>query len=201
MKFCCYDILGKITQTGDIPSELITSESFAHFTDNVLLDIPSDVTVSTHYVNNGQLVVFPIKPSDFYEWDWLTQGWVLNIEAARTAKALEINDTCKFEILSGFESDALGVIYHYPAKITDQQNLASSVLASLLPGLSPEWTTPFWCADAQDVWGFRSHSAAQIQQVGQDAKQSILWAMSRNEQLQLEIKQANSIEQLDSIIW
>ena len=85
--------------------------------------------------------------------------------------------------------------------MTDQQNLASSVLDSLLPGLSEDWTTPFWCEDTSGAWAFRMHTAVQIQQVGRDAKASILAAMGKNEILQAQIATAETVEQLEGITW
>lgn len=156
----------------------------------------------TQYINVDTLTVVdkPIKPSKWHSWDWPTHQWVLNLDVARSDKSTLISNDCKADILSGFTSAALGSDHHYPAKFTDQQNLASSVLASLLP-IPADWTTPFWCADTSGVWAFRLHTASQIQQVGQDAKAAILAAMGKNEVLQAQIVAATSIESLDAIEW
>ncbi len=126
---------------------------------------------------------------------------VVSLETARRKKSEAISNACAAAITAGFRSSALGVEHLYPTKMTDQQNLASSVLASTLPGVAADWTTPFWCADAAGQWEFRKHSAGQIQEVGRQAKAAILEAMSRNESLQRAVKAASSLKQLEAIRW
>lgn len=154
------------------------------------------------YEDDGYIDI-PEPPGWDHKWDGVQ--WIHspknNFETDRRDKSAAISQSCRSAILSGFDSSALGCLHHYPSQLTDQQNLASSVLASLLPGLPDEWTTPFWCSDTSGVWAFRLHTAAQIQQVGQDAKAAILAAMGKNEVLQAQIVAATSIESLDAIEW
>lgn len=199
MRFCCVDVKGEIIQAGTCLDDA-QDEAFSHFTGSVMKNILESVDSGTHYVRNGEFVAFG-EPPAFGVWDWLTYQWVVDLSAARAARAALISNACKAEILSGFSSSALGAAHHYPAKTTDQQNLASSVLASLLPELPADWTTPFWCADISGVWAFRLHTASQIQQVGQDAKAAILYAMARNEQLQAVIVAATTLTELEAITW
>lgn len=155
-----------------------------------------------YYLSNG-FVELPDPPGVDYQWDG--QSWIsasrLTLEDVRNNKAREIDQACRSTILAGFDSDALGTTYHYPAKATDQSNLSGSVLASLLPDTPADWVTPFWCADINGLWEFRLHTAAQIQQVGRDAKAAILAAMGRNEVLQAQISAATSIEELEAVGW
>lgn len=154
------------------------------------------------YLDMGFLDI-PTPP----DWDhiWTGSAWVpesrKTLDDFRADKSVAISIACRSQILSGFESSALGATHHYPAKTTDQQNLTASVMASLLPTITTGWTTPFWCADTNGVWAFRLHTAEQIQQVGQDAKAAILAAMGKNEVLQAQIVAATSIESLDAIEW
>jgi len=124
------------------------------------------------------------------------------IRQLRADKATEIDQACRDSIYAGFTSNAFGAVHHYPAKDKDQSNLVGSVTESLYPNLSPEWVTPFWCATetANGVWAYRLHTAAQIQQVGTDAKAAIVAALTRNAQLQAQIAVANA-EDLDGIVW
>jgi hypothetical protein len=124
-----------------------------------------------------------------------------SIEALRTRKAVEMSQRCADTILAGFVSSALGSAYTYPAKLNDQANLTASVLASVLPSSGPDWSTPFWCADVDGKWEFRMHTAAQIQQVGVDAKVAILTCMTINEQLQAQIIAAETTADLAEITW
>jgi hypothetical protein len=123
-----------------------------------------------------------------------------SLDAKRARKAVEMSQSCADAILAGFDSSALGELYAYPAKPNDQTNLTASVLASLLPASGPDWVTPFWCADATGAWAFRAHTAAQIQQVGVDAKAAILNCMTINEQLRAQILVADAA-QLATIGW
>ena len=201
MNYCEYnELTGQILSLGSGPDTL-NQESFAHFTNPVLLGISSLVQTSTHYVEGGHVESFPLKPGEHYSWNWESKEWVLDLITARATKAAQIDSSCRVSILSGFTSLALGEEHHYPAKLTDQANLSGSIIDSLLPGLAEDWVTPFWCEDSKGVWEFRPHSAIQIQQVGRDAKQAILDSTNRNELLQSRIVQANSLEELDQIVW
>ncbi|MPW17867.1 hypothetical protein GCT13_13205 [Paraburkholderia sp. CNPSo 3157] len=120
---------------------------------------------------------------------------------ARTSQKAIVSQACQDEILAGFESSALGAPHSYPAKFTDQQNLNASVVASLLPGLAADWTTPFWCADADGVWAYVPHTAAQIQQAGRDGKAAILACLTKNQQLAEQIDGATTIEAVQAVQW
>ena len=114
--------------------------------------------------------------------DWVAVGntadpFTVPLADAQAAQVGVLTAACQSAIYAGFTSSALGAAYTYPAKDTDQQNLASSVLASLMPANATGWTTPFWCADANGNWAFVNHTVAQIQQVGIDGKTAILAAM------------------------
>lgn len=120
---------------------------------------------------------------------------------AQAVQVAALASACQAAILGGFASSALGSEYSYPAKATDQQNLASSVLSSLMPNLAADWTTPFWCADSTGTWAFRAHSAAQIQQVGQDGKAAVLAAMTKNQTLATEVIEATTVAAVQAIVW
>jgi hypothetical protein len=69
---------------------------------------------------------------------WVAAGNTATYPAAPTlldaqlAQIATISAACAAAILAGFSSSALGAPYTYPAKTTDQMNLASSVLDALL---------------------------------------------------------------------
>lgn len=137
---------------------------------------------------NGEVVKLPFPPP--------------SIEELRVSKAADIDQACRDAIYAGFTSNALGAVHHYPAKDKDQANLVGSVTESLYPNLSPEWVTPFWCAteNSNGEWAYRLHTAAQIQQVGMDAKAAIVAALTYNAQLQAQIAVADA-EGLEAIVW
>jgi hypothetical protein len=123
------------------------------------------------------------------------------LDAARARKVVELSQACAGAILAGFVSLALGAAYTYPAKANDQANLLGSVLRSTYPNIAADWSTPFWCADTDGAWEFRMHSAAQIQQVGEDAMLARLTCMGTNEQLAGQIAAAETIEDVAAIVW
>lgn len=120
---------------------------------------------------------------------------------AQKSRSITIATACKSTIYAGFDSIALGTLHHYPAQDTDQSNLSASVLSSLLPGVDGAWMTPFWCRDAAGLWDFRMHTAVQIQQVGKDAKTTILMAMAKNKALQDQIAAATSVDSVNAVAW
>jgi hypothetical protein len=120
-------------------------------------------------------------------------------QCARKAEA--ISSSCADAILSGFVSSALGEPHTYPAKPNDQANLTGSVVRSMYPNIGPDWRTPFWCADGAGAWEFRLHTAAQIQQVGDDAVAARLHCMGINEELQAQIIAAETPADLAEINW
>jgi hypothetical protein len=120
---------------------------------------------------------------------------------AKTRKVALLREACTQQIVSGFPSAALGAQHTYPAKPQDQANLTGSVLASLLPGNPANWSTPFWCADAAGAWAYQMHTAAQIQQVGQDAKAAIVTALVKNETLAAQVAAATTQSAVNAITW
>jgi len=112
-----------------------------------------------------------------------------------------LRQACAVQIVSGAQSSALGSPHTYPTDPTSQLNMAGSVTASLLPGLPAGWTTPFWCADSTGNWTFTPHTAAQIQQVGQDIKASVVAAQTRLAQLTAQVNAATTPAAVAAIVW
>jgi hypothetical protein len=155
----------------------------------------------TLYAKNGVIVRKPPCPDfDTYKWDWQNEAWVVDLELLKGQKSKEIEVACRAAIVSGFESSALGTPHTYPCKMTDQQNLNGSVVASMLE-VDPSWTTPFWCEDAAGEWDFRPHTAAQIQQVGRECKAHIIAQMDKNKTLQAAVEAASTPEEIQAIAW
>lgn len=135
----------------------------------------------------------------------------IGFDAVQAQQAAAVSSACSQAITGGFTSSALGAAYTYPSAVNDQQNLASSILDSILPGNAndPAYTTPFWCCDSSGVWAWTPHTAVQIQQVGKDMKAAILDCQAKNAQLQAQIKavsmngqtEAQAIAQVKAIIW
>lgn len=133
------------------------------------------------------------------EWDG--KGWSITLENMKKRKAEEISIACAQFIEAGFTSSALGDTYTYPAKITDQQNLAASALDSLLNADDPTWTTPFWCQDSKGNWDYKEHTAKQIQQVAKEGKAKILATLAKKKSLSEKINVATTVEEVNAITW
>ncbi len=140
-------------------------------------------------------------------WDGSTFSKPIpDLVAEKASQTALVSAACQAAIVAGFTSSALGASHTYPAKPTDQQNLNASVVASLLPGIASDWTTPFWCAtqptDGSDpVWAYLPHTVAQIQQVGTDGKAAILACLTKNQQLAAQIDAATTIDRVRAITW
>ena len=112
-----------------------------------------------------------------------------------------ISQICSSTILGGFTSSALGTPHTYPSALTDQANLVTHVMSSLLPNLPPTWTTPYICGDSNEGWAYRDHTAAQIQQVGADWKAFLSSCLLKKKALEEKVKAAKTIEKVQTIAW
>ena len=125
----------------------------------------------------------------------------LTLAEVKTIKSIQIKKDTELAIYAGYNSSALGTAHHYPAGSKDQMNMIASVTDSYHLTNLPTWTTPFWCADTNNVWGYRLHTATQIQQAGADGKAAILVSLSHNATLQGMIAAATTIAQVEAIVW
>lgn len=125
----------------------------------------------------------------------------IGLAANKARKIAVLNSCCSQAIMNGFRCAALDGVHYYPAKKQDQDNLVASVTDSLIPNLPEDWTTPFWCMDINNVWGFRPHTATQIQQVGREAKMATLACMTKNEGLRMQVEAATTTAELETINW
>ena len=130
-----------------------------------------------------------------------TEAELPTLGQCRNRKTAALRAACQQEIREGYGSDALGASYTYPAGEIDQRNTIAAVVASLLPGLPTDWTTPVWCADAGGVWAMRDHTAAQIQRAGADGKSAIVAAQRKLARLLDQVSAATTRADLDLIAW
>jgi len=156
---------------------------------------------SIYYLSGNDIHTRLARPTPNHVWDIEAESWLLDLTALRHSQSFKVDQACKLAIVSGFVSYALGDPYQYPSKTTDQQNLAASVLDSYDPDNNSDWTTPFWCLNEAGEWAFRPHTAAQIREVGRNAKSAILACQFKNEQLQAAIAAADTTEEIEAITW
>ncbi|PDT05692.1 hypothetical protein CO666_03555 [Rhizobium chutanense] len=133
-------------------------------------------------------------------------GWRLvnaadQLAELKASRIAVLTTACAEAIIGGYSSSALGSEHRYPSKVTDQINMMGSVTDSLLPGQSPDWTTPFWCADESGVWAFRLHTATEIQAAGVVGKAHVLECQTKLGQLSAQVMTAASAEAVAAIVW
>lgn len=100
---------------------------------------------------------------------------------------------CRHAIISGFTSDALGTVHHYPNAETDQLNRLTAAAAGVAAELP--------CADAAGVWARRSHSAEQLRAV---CAAGAAWAaacLTKHDALGAQLAKAKTEAALSAVTW
>ena len=104
-KYIQYNVAtGEITQIFDCSE----NDSIGHLSGYGYEIIESNGDYSDGYVQNGELVPFPERPSPYHEWDWPTKSWLPNLDAAKAAKKAEIEAPLATKLYlpcSGFDAD------------------------------------------------------------------------------------------------
>ena len=104
MQYIQYGDFGEILCVGSCPDSADLSNLGSVITVGSIVGVGSE----THYVQNGELVPFPEKPSPYHAWDWPTKSWLPNLDAAREAKlqsvATELNARLYLPC-NGFDAD------------------------------------------------------------------------------------------------
>jgi hypothetical protein len=101
MKWCSIDTNGKILTVGNCPAGS-PSEAFAHITGSVIMDIPEDITFSSHYYDTSFQLI-PEIPGNNYEFNYTIKEWVLNLEGYKQSAIKTINDTKDLVLATGIE--------------------------------------------------------------------------------------------------
>lgn len=227
------------------------------FYDSVVSPPPADLT------NVIELTDAQYSQVGGIQGEWTVVNGVLTPPATPTAPELLaaaqanqvalLSAACAAQIVGGQQSAALGAPHTYPTKVTDQQNLASSVLSAVMAMIALAWTpdtvyaagtvvlgagvpmkavaggtsgaaapawptkvdtiaddngvqwemwsTPFWCEDQSGNWAWVDHSAAQIQQAGNDVKTAILVCQAQNATLGAQVMAATTVDAVQAITW
>ena len=91
-----------------------------------------DAGPATHYVQNGELVPFPERPSPHHDWDWPTKSWLPNLDAARESQRQAWNAWRDRELIAGYTHN--GHVFH-----SDDRFMAE--LQFILKGYEREYLT------------------------------------------------------------
>lgn len=123
------------------------------------------------------------------------------IKGAQANQTALISAACQQAIYAGATSSALGSPYTYPTDDKNQANMTASVVASTLPNLPANWTTPFLCADSSGVWAMRPHTPSQIQRAASDIRALIVANVEKNATLAAQIAAAQTVAAVQAITW
>ena len=106
-KYIQYNVAtGEITQIFDCSE----NDSIEHLSGYGYEIIESNGDYSDGYVQNGELLHFPAKPSPHHEWDWHTKSWLPNLDAARESQRQAWNTWRDRELIAGYTHN--GHVFH-----------------------------------------------------------------------------------------
>lgn len=97
-------------ETGEVLSCISAPDGHAHFYGEHFIITNEMVSDVTHYVQDGELVPFPEKPSPHHEWDWTTKSWLPNLDAARESQRQAWNAWRDRELVAGYSHN--GHVFH-----------------------------------------------------------------------------------------
>jgi len=80
MRYAICDATGSILGFRDI-----SAEDLKHYSSEILHGVDLTVTEDTHYIDGGEVVQKPQRPSASHEWSMDTKEWILNPEKAWSA--------------------------------------------------------------------------------------------------------------------
>ena len=92
-----FDGAGQIVKTVQAP------DAHVDFYGQDAIVTQQEITDTTHYVEDGELVPFPEKPSPHHEWDWPTKSWLPNLDAARESQRQNWNSWRDQELAAGYQ--------------------------------------------------------------------------------------------------
>jgi hypothetical protein len=183
-----FDENGKIIGVGAGPKkvieEAVRSSEFAILSDGVY------ATEETHYVDNGELVEKPDRPSSEHIFDYITKQWAYDGELHRQQKWAEIKSARTAEEFSTFSWGG----YTFQCDEVSQRRLQGAVqLAAINPDMSLDWTL----ADNS----VQTFMAEEYVQIGQALANHVSECHERGRILRQEIAAAATQEDLEAISW
>lgn len=104
MQYIQYSDFGEVLCVGSAPD----GADLSNMGNTITVGSIVGVGAETHYVQNGELVPFPEKPSPYHEWDWTTKTWLPNLDAAREARLQQVAAELSIRLYlpcNGFDAD------------------------------------------------------------------------------------------------
>lgn len=115
------------------------------------------------------------------------------LDAAKLRRIDALSTQCEAEIVSGFESSALGDPHLYQSDRDDQLNLVGAAATAT--------AMPYKCQDGAGVWGYRLHTATQLAQVLTDGAARKLALLQRYTTLKEQVEAATDTAAVDAVVW
>ena len=106
MQYIQYGDFGEVLCVGSAPD----SADLSSMGNTITVGSIVGVGAETHYVQNGELIPFPAKPSPHHEWDWTTKSWLPNLDAARESQRQAWNAWRDRELVAGYANN--GHVFH-----------------------------------------------------------------------------------------
>jgi hypothetical protein len=160
------------------------------------------------YDENQNVIGFQIDNKFFpldYEVELKTLGYNIEyktdndiLKLIKDAKIIKLNISCGEEIISGFNSSALGSEHKYQSELEDQTNLIGLVAAG---------TDDVFKAGNLDVdgnvtsWEYKLHTATQLKQVLADGATHKQTALAKYYTLKAEVEACTTEAQVEAIVW
>lgn len=134
----------------------------------------------------------PSQP--YFVWDFQTKQWKdgRTLDDFKTIKKEEINSYIEKLLVKGFDSSALGSLYHYDNQITDQVNLSDAV--------SLGTSVMFKCTDMAGKKALVQHTASQIQTVRADSIKFKMQLLQQADTLKQQAANALTIDDVNKIV-
>lgn len=189
MRYCIYDNSGRILKFGMAPDDLLP---ILEQQGNVLDLGSATCDDATQYVQNGQLMDMPPRPSVNHVFDYDAKAWVdpRSLDQLKAAKWDEIKAAREAAEYGGFTWD--GSTFDSDAA-SQQKIIGASQMANLTPGFEIDWTL----ADNT----VRTLNATEMNSVGIALGQHVNAQYVHARNLRQQIEAATSAQEVQAIVW
>lgn len=103
-------IVGCVKCESDVPTVKIEGILSMEVNEEAHDQVAAQMGTDAFYVQNGELVQSPTKPSPHHEWDWTTKAWLPNLDAAKESQRQAWNTWRDRELIAGYAYN--GHVFH-----------------------------------------------------------------------------------------
>ena len=165
-------------------------EAYMADSEELCLLTDTEINPASYYVDNGQLVEKPERPSPEHTFDYAAKQWVYDLTGHRDAKWTEVKSARTEEELSTFVWND----HSFDCDEVSQRRIQGAVhLASMDTSTVTEWTL----ADNTT----QTFNAADLQEIGKALSDHVKQCHDRGRILRQQIQAATTQEELEAIAW